>query len=72
MLQELLLWKILSLDGNGIIVRGFEPYGKEVSVGFGGKLAMRVINRMDILERDLQEKDDKLGPHKIITLRFKK
>lgn len=59
-------------DGNGIIVRGFEPYGKEVDVEFDGKLAMRDSNRMDILERDLKEEEGKLGPHKIMTLRFKK
>jgi alpha-mannosidase len=41
-------------DGNGIIVRGFEPYGNENKVEFSGKLAGWNISRTDMLERDLK------------------
>lgn len=58
-------------DGNGVIVRGFEPYGNEVHVEFGGQLAGRSSSRTDLLERDLPGERQATGPHQIMTVRFK-
>ncbi len=57
-------------DGNGIIVRVFEPYGNEAVVKFKGNLTKKNAIGVDILEREIKTDIRKLNPHQIKTIRF--
>ena len=61
-----------SEDGYGFIVRLFEPYGKQVDTEIIGELSNRSVGVVDLLEREVEGNNFKLGPHKILTLKFKK
>lgn len=59
-------------DGQGLIVRGFEPYGAETTVEFGGLFAANNMQPAPLLETDGEAAPatNQASPHQIRTFRL--